>query len=318
MSKIVVLDGFTTNPGDLDWSSIEAYGAVKIYDRTTADQVVKRCQDTEIILTNKVIFDKHLFEQLPNLRLISTLSTGYNTIDIAAANAHKVKVCNVRGYSTPSVAQQVFAYILYWCNQVAQHDASVQKGDWENHTDWCYFLNPLMELKGKTIGIYGLGKIGQQVAQIALSYEMTVLAYRNDFSKGSPKDVRLVDLETLFSKSDFLTLHAPLSADNEGIINKAILSKMKSTAYLINTGRGGLIQEQDLKVALETNVIAGAALDVLSEEPPRHGNVLIGAKNCLITPHNAWMSQASRQRLIDESGKNIGAFLEGTGRNLVS
>ena len=318
MPNIVILEGFTTNPGDLNWSAIEDLGTVKIYARTAPEEVVHRCKEAAIVLSNKVVFDEAVFAQLPQLQLVSTLSTGYNTIDIAAAKKHNVTVCNVAGYATPAVAQQVFAYILYFCNQVGQHNESVQAGQWENNIDWCYFLQPIIELKGKTIGIYGLGEIGEQVAKIALGFDMNVLANRKDFSKGSPDNVTLVETDTLLRESDFLTLHAPLTTDNKGFINQSTLAKMKPTAYLINTGRGGLIVEKDLKIALENKTIAGAALDVLSEEPPKNGNMLIGTKNCLITPHNAWMSQAARQRLIEESGKNIRAFLAGTPRNVVS
>ena len=318
MPNIVILDAHTTNPGDLNWQPIEAIGSLKIYDRTPTDKILERCENADIVLTNKAIFDEKTFAQLPQLKLISTLSTGYNVIDVRAAKKHGVTVCNVSGYSTPAVAQQVFSYILNFTNQVQKHDASVQKGDWKNHIDWCYFLNPIQELKGKTLGIFGFGKIGQKVAEIALAFDMKVIAYRKNMDKGSPSNVTLVNRETLVKNSDFLTLHAPLTPDSQGFINEVILSKMKPTAFLINTGRGGLIVEQDLKTALENETIAGAALDVLSAEPPRNGNILIGAKNCLITPHNAWMSQESRARLIAESAKNIQAFLEGKSRNVVS
>ncbi|MFT4761617.1 MAG: glycerate dehydrogenase [Paraglaciecola sp.] len=318
MPNIVVLDAHTTNPGDLDWQPIEALGLVKIYDRTPADKLLERCQNAEIILTNKAVFNEDIFAQLPQLKLIATLSTGYNVIDVKAAKKHDVTVCNVSGYSTSAVAQQVFSYILNFTNQVQKHDTSVQSGQWENHVDWCYFLNPIQELKGKTLGIFGLGKIGQKVAEIALVFEMKVIAYRQNVSKGSPLNVELVDIDTLVKNSDFLTLHAPLTAESEGFINQNILSEMKKTAFLINTGRGGLIVENDLKIALENGIITGAALDVLSAEPPHEGNILIGTKNCLITPHNAWMSQQSRRRLIAESGDNIRAFLDNKPRNVVS
>lgn len=318
MPNIVILDAHTTNPGDLSWQPIEALGSVTIFDRTPADKVLERCQNADIVLTNKAVFSDEIFAQLPQLKLISTLSTGYNVIDVKAAKKHGVTVCNVSGYSTPAVAQHVFSFILHFTNQVQNHDASVQSGKWENHIDWCYFLNPIRELKGKTLGIFGFGKIGQKVAEIALAFDMNVIAYRKNRSKGSPQNVQLVDIETLVQESDFLTLHAPLTPDSEGFINKELLSKMKPSAYLINTGRGGLIVENDLKIALENDVIAGAALDVLSTEPPRDGNILIGAKNCLITPHNAWMSVESRKRLIAESAENIRAFLAGEARNVVS
>lgn len=318
MPNIVILDAHTTNRGDLTWQPIEALGSVKIYDRTPADKLLERCENADIVLTNKAVFEEKTFAQLPQLKLISTLSTGYNVIDVKAAKKHGVTVCNVSGYSTPAVAQQVFSYLLNFTNQVQKHDVSVQNGDWENHIDWCYFLNPIRELKGKTLGIFGLGKIGQKVAEIALAFDMNVIAYRKNKSKGSPPNVKLVDVETLIQNSDFLTLHAPLTTESKGFINQDVLSKMKPTAFLINTGRGGLIVEQDLKTALENEVIAGAALDVLSAEPPREGNILIGAKNCLITPHNAWMSEEARTRLIAESGENIQAFLEGKPRNVVS
>lgn len=318
MPKIVILDAHTTNSGDLSWQPIEVHGNLHIYDRTSADEVLNRCQDADIILTNKVIFNDAIFSKLPNLKLISTLSTGYNTIDVEAAKRHDVTVCNVSGYSTTAVAQQVFSYLLNFTNMVEKHNASVQAGEWENHIDWCYFLQPIRELKGKTLSIFGLGKIGQQVAKLALAFDMKVIAYRKNQEKGSPKNVTLVNLDRLFSEADFLTLHAPLNEETKGIVNENNLNKMKSSAILINTGRGGLVVENDLKIALETGKIAGAALDVLSEEPPRSGNPLIGVKNCVITPHNAWMSVEARRRLIEESGQNIAAFLQENPRNVVS
>jgi len=318
MPKIVILDAHTTNPGDLDWKPIRNHGELTVYDRTPVEEVLKRCKGANVILTNKVVFDEAIFEKLPDLQLISTLSTGYNTINIEAAKKHNVRVCNVSGYSTTAVAQQVFAYLLNFSNMVEKHNASVQAGEWENHIDWCYFLQPVHELEGKTLSILGLGKIGKQVAKLALAFGMKVLAYRKNEAKGSPEGVKLVDLENLFSRADFLTLHAPLTSETEGIVQKKMLAKMKSTAVLINTGRGGLVVENDLRIALETGVIAGAAVDVLSSEPPRDGNVLIGLKNCLITPHNAWMSVEARSRLIEESGQNIAAFLEGKPRNVVA
>ncbi|MEM8528358.1 MAG: D-2-hydroxyacid dehydrogenase [Bacteroidota bacterium] len=316
--NIVILDGYTLNPGDLNWSAIEALSNTTIYDRTTPEQVVERAKDAEIILSNKVVLSKEVLDQLPKLKCIVVMASGYNNIDLEATKERNIPVCNASGYSTPGVAQHVFALILACLNKVETYNESVQDGDWAKSPDFCYMLNSIHELAGKTLGIYGLGKIGNKVVDIALAFEMQVLATHKHPVRDAREGVEFVKLESLFEQSDFISLHAPLNKSNQQIVNRDLLSKMKSTAYLINSGRGGLLHEADLKAALEEEQLAGAALDVLSSEPPQAGNVLIGAKNCIITPHIAWASFESRQRLIQICADNIKGFLEGNLQNIVN
>jgi len=255
---------------------------------------------------------------LPQLKLICTLATGYNNIDIDAANHFGITVCNAVGYSSPSVAQHVFALLLELTNRVGLHNADIQQNGWANSIDWCYSKSPLMELAGKTMGIYGYGKIGEQVATIALAFGMKVIAVRRSNKIPDNPQVQLVNLKTLFRESDVLSLHAPLTAENIGIINQQNLGLMKKSAFLINTGRGGLVNELALKTALLDGQIAGAGLDVLSQEPPPKDHLLLGVPNCLITPHHAWATNASRGRLIGILAENIRAFLAGTPQNVVN
>ncbi len=318
MPKIVILDGHVANPGDISWDIIAQQGSLKIYDRTTDKQLIKRAKDAEVIIVNKRTLNQKDLVQLPNLKLICTLATGYNNIDVKAAKTLGITVCNAVGYSSPSVAQHVFALLLELINRVGLHNADVQQNGWANSVDWCYWKSPMMELSGKTMGIYGYGKIGQKVAEIALAFGMKVIAVRRSNRAAANKRVQIVDLATLWKKSDVISLHAPLTANNEGIINGSTLSQMKSSSYLINTGRGGLINEQDLKIALETGQIAGAGLDVLSQEPPPKDHLLLGTPNCLITPHHAWATKESRTRLIKIVSENIKAFLEGNPQNVVN
>jgi len=245
------------------------------------------------------------------LKYIGLLATGYNNIDITAAKSQKVVVCNAVGYSSPSVAQHVFALLLELTNHVSLHSRSVHNNDWGNAKDWCYWNKPLIELEGKTLGVYGLGAIGKQVAKIGMAFGMKVIATRKNQQKLSLQGVVMVTEDQLFSESDVLSLHAPLSVSNQNIINASVFKKMKPSAFLINTGRGGLINEEDLKIALEKKQIAGAALDVLKEEPPRLDHHLLNVPNCLITPHHAWASKESRQRMIAMVVKNLKAFLDG-------
>mgnify|MGYP001373252905 CR=1 FL=1 len=315
MAKIVVLDGHTTNPGDLSWEKMDALGTLTVYPRTEPAELLPRAHNAEIVLTNKVVFDKNTFAQLPKLKCISVMATGYNVIDVKAAQAQGVVVCNVRGYATASVAQHVFALVLGFYSKIDRHARSVAGGQWQTSPDWSYTLGSTSELAGKTIGIYGFGQIGQQVAKIALAFGMKVVSNHKHPQRDKRRGVEFVPFEKLLQLSDVLTLHAPLSAENEGIINAKSLAMMKPGAILINTGRGGLIVENDLRQALESGTIAGAGLDVLSQEPPEQGNVLIGAPNCTVTPHNAWASKEARQRLLDESVQDVSAFLKGKPRN---
>ena len=318
MTNIVILDGFVANPGDLSWEGIRQYGNLKVYDRTSADVIYERAKEANILIVNKCSLDRALLNRLDQLQCICTLATGYNNIDIPAAKERGIVVCNAVGYSSPSVAQQVFALLLELTNGVGRHNDSVQQNAWANASDWSYWKSPLIELSGKTMGIYGLGKIGQEVAKIALAFGMNVIATRKDKTKPTPSAVQLVAIDQLFKESDVLTLHAPLTTENTGIINKHNLSLMKSTAYFINTGRGGLVEELDLKNALLSGQIAGAGLDVLSQEPPPKDHLLLNVPNCLITPHHAWATKASRERLIQIVADNIKGFLNGALQNVVS
>ncbi|MFK7980186.1 MAG: D-2-hydroxyacid dehydrogenase [Saprospiraceae bacterium] len=318
MPEIVILDGYTSNPGDLDWKAIAQYGQLSIYDRTAPDLVYERGKNAEVLIVNKQKLDWDTISQLKKLKCICNLATGYNNIDIAAANHFGITVCNAVGYSSPSVAQQVFALLLELVNQVGLHHSSVQQGDWANSIDWCFTKSPLVELAGKTMGIYGYGKIGQQVATIALAFGMKVLAVRRSNKPPENPAIQLTTFEQLLKESDVISLHAPLTEENKEIINQSSLSKMKNTAYLINTGRGGLIQEQDLKTALEEGQIAGAGLDVLSAEPPPPNHILLNTPNCIITPHIAWATKESRARLIAIVAENIRCFFEGKPQNKVN
>ena len=316
--KIVVLDGYTLNPGDLSWAPLEALGKLAVYERTSAAEAAGRALDADILVVNKVRLDAALLDRLPNLKCVCVLATGFNNIDTGKAKSRDIPVCNVKGYGSASVAQHVFAMMLAMVNGIADHNRSVQAGGWAAQPDFCYTLFPVTELAGKTLGIYGLGQIGRQVARLGLAFDMEVIAVHKHPERDAMDGVAFVDLEALFSRSDFLTLHAPLTAENEGLVNTARLSTMKPSARLINTSRGGLIREGDLKAALLSGKIAGAALDVLSPEPPPADHILMGVDNCLITPHMAWASLEARRRLLEEMVENVKAFLAGNARNNVA
>lgn len=315
--NIVYLDGYTLNPGDLSWEPLEKLGTLTIYDRTAPEEVVERAAQADVILTNKVVLDAQILAQLPRLRYIGVTATGYNIIDVKAAQAQGITVTNVRGYSTPAVAQHTFSLLLALANHTELHSQSVRVGDWTRAVDWCYWNTPLVELSGKTIGLIGLGDIGTQVARIALAFGMRVVAHRKS-SASAGEGIELVELERLLKESDVVSLHCPLTDATSGMINADSLAYMKPTAYLINTGRGGLIVEQDLADALNAGRLAGAAVDVLSTEPPQADNPLLTAQNCLITPHIAWAMAESRTRLMQLTAENIAAFQQGTPRNVVS
>ncbi len=317
MKNIVILDGHTANPGDLSWDALATLGNLTVYERTPPELTIERAAEADIVLTNKVVLDEKTLTQLPRLRLVSVLATGYNVVEVAAAQRLGITTSNVRGYAANSVAQHVFAMVLTLANRIAEHSEHAKTGGWEASPDWSYTLAPLWELSGKTMGIYGFGQIGQRVAEIALAFGMRVIAHHKHPDRDRRPGVEFVSFENLLLQSDVLTLHAPLNADNQGIINKNSLAQMKSTSILINTGRGGLIVEPDLKNALDNGTIAAAGLDVLMEEPPKSGNLLLGTKNCLITPHNAWATREARERLIAESAENVRAFMEGKPRNVV-
>lgn len=316
--KITILDGYTLNPGDLSWAPVEQLGETKVYDYTTPELTIKRSIDADILIVNKHIIDEAVFASLPNLKCICVTATGFNNIDIQAADRRNIPVCNVTGYGSASVAQHVFALILELLNHVGEYNQSVKNGDWSQVRHFTYYLSPVIGLAGKTIGIYGLGKIGQKVADIALAFDMKVMATHKHPKRDARKDIQFVSLEQLFTESDIVSLHAPLTPENEQIVNATLLKKMKPSAFLINTGRGGLINETDLKIALEKKWLAGAGLDVLQTEPPLADHPLFEVENCLITPHMAWANIDSRSNLLQLAAKNIQAFLIGNPINVVN
>lgn len=299
----------------MSWQPIAAMGELVVYDRTPAHLVVDHCKDAHIVLTNKVPFTAETLQQLPELKLIGVTATGYNVIDVESAKKQGITVCNVPAYGTASVAQHAFALLLELTNRVGLHATSVANGEWVNAKDWCYTRLPLTELDGKTIGIVGLGNIGQQTARVAKALGMRVL-----YTSRSKKDTDLgmyTDMQTLFAQSDVVSLHLPLTSENNQFVNKDLLRLVKPSAFLINTSRGPLINELDLAEALNEGRLAGAAVDVLSTEPPKEHNPLLSAKNCIITPHNAWMSREARHRILDVTIKNVEAFLDGEPVNVI-
>ena len=315
--NIVVLDGFALNPGDLSWDAIKQFGNCTIYDRTPPELTFERAKNAEVIFTNKVLLDTELLEKLPKLKFIGVLATGYNVVDVEAAGKAGIVVTNIPSYSTDSVAQMVFSHILNFAQNVAVHAKSVKSGDWANSIDFAYWKTPQVEIAGKTLGIIGFGQIGQAVAKIGLAFGMNVI-FNNRSKKQTDLNARQVDLDLLLSESDFISINCPLTSDNKGFINSASMGKMKKSAFLINTGRGQLINEQDLADALNSGKIAGAGLDVLSSEPPAKDNPLQTAKNCTITPHIAWATFEARTRLMNIACGNLKSFIEGKPKNVVS
>jgi len=315
--KIVVLDGFTLNPGDLSWDELETLGECEIHDRTPANEVVKRATGAAIVLTNKTPVTGESISALPELKYIGVLATGYNIVDVAAARRRNIPVCNVPAYGTKSVAQHTFALLLELTQHAGHHGGTVRDGRWSKSPDWCYWDYPLIELDGMTIGIVGYGRIGRAVGELALAFGMKVLA-TSASPKQAPRGVTFVDLETLFQQSDAVSLHCPLTPQTKNLVNASRLGLMKPAAFLINTSRGPLIDEPALAEALNTGRIAGAGLDVLSVEPPQADNPLLGAKNCLITPHLAWATRAARSRLMRAVVANVRAFLAGKPENVVN
>jgi len=315
---IVVVDGQTLNPGDLSWSKLRALGRVDLYDYSPATEIVERCREAEIILSNKAVLDAGILEQLPKLECICVTATGYNNIDVEAATRRGIPVCNAVGYGSASVAQHAFALLLELTNRVGLHSDSVVRGDWSTQPHFSYHLRPLVELAGKVMGIYGFGNIGRQVGRIARGFGMEVIAYHKHPERDARSWVRFVDLETLFRESDALSLHAPLTDENAGVVNRDRLATMKSGAFIINTARGGLIVEADLREALQNGPLAGAALDVLDTEPPPTDHPFFELDNCLITPHQAWATREARHRLLDISVENVRGFLKGRPQNVVN
>lgn len=320
--KIVVLDGYTLNPGDLDWQPLQALGECTFYPRTASHQVVERAQGAEIVVTNKVVLGAEQFAALPQLRYVGVSATGTNVVDLDAAREHGVVVTNVPAYSTMSVAQQVFALLLELTTQVGHHNRRVQQGAWCESADFCFRDTPLVELDGLTLGLVGFGNIGQAVARIAQSFGMNVLVYarhpeRHKQLQGGRGPVP-VELDGLFAMSDVVSLHCPLTEETAGLVDERRLAMMKPGTFLINTARGPLLDECAVAAALHSGRLAGAGLDVLSQEPPNADNPLLTAPNCIITPHIAWATSAARQRLLTTVVNNIAAFQGGRPINQVN
>ncbi|TAN19468.1 MAG: D-2-hydroxyacid dehydrogenase [Chitinophagaceae bacterium] len=315
--NIAVLDGYTMNPGDLSWDELKNLGNVTIYDRTPVEEVKERIVYAEIVLTNKAIINAEAITYARNLKYIGVMATGFNVVDIQAAQKKNITVTNVPSYSTVSVAQMTFALILELTNHVAEYAQSVQNGDWVRSKDFSYQVKPIRELQEKTLGIIGLGRTGKKVARIGQAFGMKVIASHKHPERDKMEGVQFVHEEICFRESDILSLHCPLNEQNKGFINKHSLTWMKSSALLINTSRGPLINEQDLADALNNGRIAGAGLDVLSTEPPSEENPLLYAKNCIVIPHIAWATYESRQRLMKTVVDNIRAFTNGKPENVV-
>ena len=314
---IVVLDGGTTNPGDLSWAPLEALGRVTVYDSTPADCVVKRAQNAEALIVNRIVLNRAVLDALPKLRYIGTLATGYNTIDVRAAREKGVTVCNVPLYCVETVAQLTLALLLALCNRVEHLSAVTRSGGWNDAVEATHTTAPILELSGKTLGILGFGNIGRAVAQLGLALGMRVLAHSRT-QRALPTGCTWCSFETLFETADVVSLHCPLTDETRGIVGASVLARMKPTALLINTARGALVDENALADALNSGRLAGAGLDVMAEEPPRPDHPLLTAKNCLITPHIAWASREARLRLIDAVAGNLRAFLAGQPVNVVS
>jgi glycerate dehydrogenase len=315
--RIVVLDGYTLNPGDLSWESLTALGPCDIYDRSSPEEVLARAHDAEIVLTNKVQLSREVIAQLPRLRYVGVLATGYNCVDVAAARERNIVVTNVPTYGTASVSQMVLAHMLNFTQRVAHHAQTVAEERWTTSADWCYWDFPLIELADRTMGIVGFGRIGQEVAQVARALRMRVLA--SDARPIEPADgITGADVDTVFRQSDVVSLHCPLTPQTRHLVDRRRLGLMKRSAFLINTSRGPLIDDEALADALNAGQIAGAGLDVLSEEPPPAGNPLLRAQNCWITPHIAWATGSARARLLAIAVDNVRSFLEGRTRNVVN
>ncbi|WP_439134521.1 D-2-hydroxyacid dehydrogenase [Pseudomaricurvus sp.] len=316
--NIVVVDGYTLNSGDISWDDVRALGDCHIYERSSSDEVIERCQAADAVLTNKVVFSDEVMAQLPNLKYLGVTATGYNVIDVDAASRRGIVVTNTPAYGTASVAQFVFAQLLHWAQPVGYYDQSVKARRWSRSDDFCYYDHNMVELAGKTLGVVGYGAIGRQVAQVALAFGMEVLVHTRTLPADLPANVSHVDLSTLASRSDVISLHCPLTEENKGFINAEFLSLMKPSAYLINTGRGPLIDEAALYDALLQRRIAGAALDVLATEPPPVDHPLYSLNNCTITPHIAWATKEARQRLMGIAVDNLQAFVDGESLNRVN
>lgn len=319
--KIVVLDGYTENPGDLSWGELEKLGELRVYDRTATEEsplIAERIADADIVITNKTPISQKTIDQCPNMKLIAMLATGYNVVDYNYAAEKKIPVVNVPTYGTQIVGQYAVGLLLEICSHYGHHDATVKEGKWEHNQDWCYWDYPMIELYGKTAGIIGLGRIGQATARILNAMDMKVLAYDAFESEAGKKLAEYVSLERLLAESDVIFLHCPLFPSTQGIINRDNIAKMKNGVIIINNSRGQLVVERDLADALNSGKVYAAGLDVVSTEPIRGDNPLLKAKNCIITPHISWAAQAARQRIMDITVGNVRAFIEGKPVNVVN
>ena len=315
--KIVVLDGYALNPGDLSWKNIQEMGECTIYERTSAEELLKRSHDADVLITNKVVINRSSIGQLPMLKYIGVTATGYNVVDVSAASEKGIVVTNIPAYSTDSVAQLVFSHILTIANRIELHSDSVRNGGWSKCPDFSYCLSPQIELAGKTLGIIGFGRIGRRVAEIGQAFGMNIIFQNRSVKTDVPENYIQKSLPEVFAESDFISLNCPLTADNIEFINHDLLKTMKPTSVLINTGRGGLVNEKDLAEALNSGTIAAACLDVLSAEPPVANNPLLLAKNCFVTPHMAWATFEARQRLLNITIDNLKCFISGKSQNVV-
>lgn len=315
--NIVILDGGTTNPGDISWESIKSLGNLTVYDQTLPEQIIPRSMEAEALIVNRIALNRKILSQLPRLRFIGMLATGYNSIDTTAARELGVTVCNVPFYCVKTVAQQAFTLLLCLCGNVHMHSELVRAGKWEEAVEMNHSSHPMFELTGKKLGIVGYGSIGKCVADLGLALGMEILLYSRT-QKKAPENCRWVDLETLFAESDVVSLHCPLNDSTHHLVGKDLLFRMKPTAFLINTSRGGVVDSAALAEALNTGKLAGAGLDVLEQEPPKFDDPLLTAKNCVITPHIAWASKEARERLITAVAENLKLFQRGCPQNVVN
>ena len=317
--KIVVLDGYTLNPGDITWEGLEKLGELKVYDRSSEEQIIERVGDAQVVFTNKTPLSKDVLKKMNNLKFIGVLATGYNIVDVDAAKDLGIVVTNIPTYGTDAVSQMAIALLLGICHHVGEHNESVKRGEWANNLDWCYWNYPLIELAGKTMGIIGYGKIGKSTGRIAQALGMNVIAYDQYKNKSLESNtMKYVELDELMAKSDVITLHCPLFESTKGMINKNTISKMKDGVMIINNSRGPLIVEKDLAEALNSGKVGAAAVDVVSTEPIKVNNPLLKAKNCIITPHISWAPKESRERLMNIAIENLKQFLTGNSTNVVN
>lgn len=316
--NIVVLDGHTLNPGDLSWDALKQLGPCAIHDRTPPEEIIARASGAEVVLTNKTVLMRDTILALPELKYIGVLATGYNVVDTVAAKERGIPVTNVPDYGTPSVAQHTFALLLELAHHAGHHAQTVRDGRWTRSADFCYWDSPLVELNGLTFGVIGFGKIGRAVAKLAEAFGMHVVIHNRSRPADLPANYEFVNPDELFSRSDVVSLHCPLTPENKQFVNAERLARMKPTAFLLNTSRGPLLDEQAVANALNSGKLAGAGLDVLSVEPPKADNPLISARNCIITPHIAWATRAARARLMNIAVENIREFVAGRARNVVN